>query len=445
MPWDPSSAGWWASLARRPWRWTLVSWRRIAVKPGARHGALHYDISLTNRRITDHPTTIPIVGHRPWWQQQPIQEWALVSLAHCGTFWWGDPCPQHSPWRWRWSRRLPFHCWACCPILSLRACCSPHHRLLPTQATAAGGGHGGKSPARLLSPGRQHPRPPAAAWETLSMGQRRLLQDLPHALDNIFCLSSRRLSPACMVWHSTRGNGGSRDTVTGHHTLERSLALYQWCQQQFLGQARAVIWANLRCHRLKVVGLIPMQWWCGAAQVADYYAEDEDDDNGKLSTLIARHHLAFGEEEEDGAWRELESQAMAILPKTVTKGTDIVMGPNRWWLCQLEVWHKATSSLTWPCASVVPSHCNVHRTVCFLALASLPQCSGMPTPARNWWGTGVTGPSSAMLNCSLDDNDSKDMKEEDNGQAVRGAVGKHEGGRLGGAGNAGEVSEDGGQ
>ena len=87
------------------------------------------------------------------------------------------------------------------------------------------------------------------------------------------------------------------------------------------GHAAEVVANSIGCHRylLNVFGLITMWWWCGAAHEAHYYAEDEDKDNGEdeLPLPIARRSLTFVEEEEDMAWRDLESQAKAILPRTV--------------------------------------------------------------------------------------------------------------------------------
>ena len=192
---------------------------------------------------------------------------------------------------------------------------------------AMGPRHGrpGMSAARLRSPTRQRHRPPAA-WEVLPMGQRQLLQDLRPNLNTILCLSSCRQSRA----HARCGTGGRRcaeDTAKGRHELERSLALHQQCLQQVLGLIRAETRAEWCWRRLKVVKLLPSIGQMSGMVEGGYEGEDEDEGEEVLSSI--RRHLIFTTPQEERplarAWWDLESQAEAILPKTVRAGALVLL------------------------------------------------------------------------------------------------------------------------
>ena len=147
-----------------------------------------------------------------------------------------------------------------------------------------------------------------------------------------------RTSVATLTWSSSwaaagrlacthLGTGGGRcaeDTANGRSELEESLALYQQCLQQVLGLTRAEAHAEQRRQRLKVVGLLPVAGRTLGAAEAGYEGKDEDEDKGVEVPSRVRWCLTFTPQEEREqerqlawAWQDLESQATAILPKTV--------------------------------------------------------------------------------------------------------------------------------
>ena len=136
-------------------------------------------------------------------------------------------------------------------------------------------------------------KPQPAAWETLPTGRRRLLQNLSHDLDTILHLSGCRWSHA-RKRRGTRGGQHPEDTATGRSKFERSLDM----------------------------GLLPTAGWMSGATEAGYEGEDKDKSKEVPSTV--KQHLTFTRQEEREqerqlawVWRDLESQAVAILPKTV--------------------------------------------------------------------------------------------------------------------------------
>ena len=129
------------------------------------------------------------------------------------------------------------------------------------------------------------------------MGQRRLLQDLFRDLDTI-------LMPA-----RQRHSKGPRRVGTVPGPLPTASAAGLGPDQG--GGPR-------RC-RLKVVKLLPgVRWTLGVAE-GSYEGEDEDEGAEVPSSI--RRRLIFTTPQEEPrlarAWRDLESKAEAILPKTV--------------------------------------------------------------------------------------------------------------------------------
>ena len=174
-------------------------------------------------------------------------------------------------------------------------------------------GQPGTLAARLQSPGRRRRKPPREAPPT---GRRRLLQDLRHDLDTILRLSGRRQS-STRTRHGTGGGRRTEDTAKGRCELEWSLALYQRRLQQVLGLTRAEAGAERRRRRLKVVKLLPRVGQTSGAAEDGYEGEDE----GAEVPSSIRRRLIFTTPQEEcrlaRVWRHLESQAEAILPKTV--------------------------------------------------------------------------------------------------------------------------------
>ena len=97
------------------------------------------------------------------------------------------------------------------------------------------------------------------------------------------------------------------------------LALCQWRLQQVLGLTRAETRAEQRRRRLKVVKLLP-----GAGRTVGMaeggYEGDDADESAEVPSSV-RLRLSFTTPQEERqlawAWQDLESQAAAILPKTV--------------------------------------------------------------------------------------------------------------------------------
>ena len=119
--------------------------------------------------------------------------------------------------------------------------------------------------------------------------------------------------------HGTRGGRRAEDTAMGRRQLERSLALYQRRLQQVMGLTRAEAHIERCRRRLKVVKLLPCAGRTSGAAEGGYEGEDADESAEVPSSV--RWRLTFTTPQEEcrlaRAWRDLESQATAILPKTV--------------------------------------------------------------------------------------------------------------------------------
>ena len=126
-----------------------------------------------------------------------------------------------------------------------------------------------------------------------------------------------------VISHARRGTWGGQcaeDTATGCGELERSLALYQRRLQQVLGLTRVEAHTEQRRRRLKVVGQLPVAGCTLGAAGAGYEGKDEGEE--VPSTISRRLTFTPQEEREQErqlawVWWNLESQAAAILPKTV--------------------------------------------------------------------------------------------------------------------------------